>query len=648
MKQLLLFLFLLVKLQANADEGMWPIHDFHTDDEDNTLCFYSDSTPSLKDAIVSVGEGGTGCFISKTGLIMTNWHVVKSLIAQYDKTGTIFTNGFCCSPNMPELRFDNLYIKILVRSIDVSKEVSQRLAEGLCWSSLVRDICIKYKPMEKGNKQEIKREFFGKSHFLHEYKIIKDIRLVYCPPQSMASYGGDAENWHWPRKSADFAILRAYVNGDGNETKPFTPKKYLKISKAAIEPNEKVYVLGYPRGASYDMIAADAHDEFLLYMIKHAEILGLRMNAINIQITDLSEEERSQWQRTVSALNNERLKILGQVSGFLRYMIPEKLRIREDSCGLILKKTDKDMYKEFCSLENKADSLVLLINHCLVSDIDYRQSIQAIQFINSAGLVKNKRKFSEKTLKQLVDLVFKTSDVSVEKAITKALLHNLRNKHSKFIPTEIKQEVIGVDEYVDNLYRSSVFVEKNKVLDMLFNKCPIKDDPAMRFLDYTDSIYESDTKLQLDSYVGQLNYVREEILAMLHDEGLIKWPGANGSLRVSYGKTGTQCWSTNLNRAICGMWKNYGCRLKENKLKDKQIVNFTTNCHTSSGSSGSPVINEKGELVGLNFDRIIDGLCGDYYYIPSECLNINVSMDYIIKILQSKNDHKTIIKELCL
>jgi hypothetical protein len=146
-----------------------------------------------------------------------------------------------------------------------------------------------------------------------------------------------------------------------------------------------------------------------------------------------------------------------------------------------------------------------------------------------------------------------------------------------------------------------------------------------------------------------LNIVREKILIILHNCGLIKWSPTNGTLRVSSGKIGNQCWHTKLNSTICQEWSNYGYNLRNNELNGPStILNFTSDCHTSGGNSGSPVINEYGKLVGLNFDRNIDGLCGDYYYLPNICQNISLSMTYIIKILKSRKDSKLIFKELCI
>lgn len=649
MKQILIFWVFFVGLQAKADEGMWAIHNFHHTASDLPISFYSESEPSLKDAVVAVGEGGSGSFISKIGLVLTNMHVVKSLIAKYGGAENVLANGFCSTSANPELKIKGLYLKILVRTVDVSAEVVQGLSRGQNWSNLVKDICLKYKSIEKGNKQEVKREFFGANHFLHEYAIIKDVRLVYCPPQPMASYSGDDANWHWPRMSADFAILRAYKEGEDGEALPFSPKYYLKIKEDGIGPDEQVYVLGYPRGASYDWISADAKESFLLSMIRRAEVFGLRMGIINRNIQHLSAEDRLSWEGDLSSLNNERLKTLGRVSSFLRYMIPEKLIAREDSCGLLLHQNDIEKYWKFCNLKNKADSLVRLINPLVEFDDDYRDCVQSIPFINSAGLVKNKDRFSGNILSQLVDRIFRSSNVVMEKSVVKGLLNYLYQKNSIFIPMEIKDEKIGVDDYVDCLYRCSSLIEKDSVLSILSGNLSVQSDPAMKYLVYTDSIYKSDIGTNLVTYAGQLNEVREKILIMLHDCGFINWSGTNGTLRVSYGKTGTQCWSTNLNQDICKAWTSYGYKMVCDKSRDKQVIlNFTTDCHTTGGNSGSPVLNEHGELVGLNFDRDVDGLCGDYYYLPSVCQNISVSIDYIIKILRSRNDSNLILKELCI
>lgn len=635
MRQLLIFLTLLVGLPIKADEGLWPIHDFKPSASGSSLCFYSENTPSIKDAIVAVGEGGSGSFISNSGLVLTNLHVIRSLLAESSETKHVLEKGFCASPIVPELKLKGLYLKRLVRTVDVSAEVAQGLSEGQKWNHLVKEICLKYPPCQTGNIQEIKREFYGSSHFLHEYVVINDIRLVYCPPQSMAFYGGDAANWHWPRMSADFAILRAYLKTDEEESQPYTPDYYLKLSNHSVLPGEIVYVLGYPRGASYDWISADADESILLSMIRRAEIMALRMSVINERHGD------------VSSLNNERLKTLGKVTGILRYMVPEKLFTREDSCSSFLRKHDIRKYQEFCHLRYQADSLVRLIIPLLEPDDDYRSCIQAIQFINSAGLVKNKDRFSNKVLSQLVDRVFSSSDVLMEKTIAKRLLNYLYHKHSIYIPLTIKNGETSVDDYVEDIYKCSSLVLKDTVRYILSSSRQVLHDPAMSYLEYTDSVYQTDVGMHLTSYANQLNGVRDRILVMLHDCGLIKWSGTNGTLRVSYGKTGIQCWATYLNREIADAWLDYGYRLGCNKPDNKQLlVNFSTNCHTSGGNSGSPVINERGEIVGLNFDRVIDGLCGDYYYLPSVCQNICVGVDYIIQILQSRNDSKRILNEL--
>ena len=649
MKQLLIFLAILVCLHVKADEGMWAIYNFNHALQESSICFYSESSPSLKDAVVAVGEGGSGSFISKTGLVLTNMHVVKSLVAKADTGDNILSNGFCSVTANSELKIDGLYLKILVRTIDVSAEVEQGLSKSQSWNHIVKRICLKYKPIDDGNRQEIKREYFGTSHLLHEYEIIKDVRLVYCPPQAMAFYGGDSTNWHWPRTSADFAILRAYTKGNDGNPIPFSPKLYLRVDEKEVKSDEKVYVLGYPCGASNDWIAADAQESFLFSMMRRAEILGLRMGIIDRAIQSQACKNLEAWQIEASSLNNERLKTLGRVTSFMHYMIPEKLKIREDSCALLLYKKNIIKYNEFYNLRNKADSLARLINSLINSDDDYRSCIQAIKLINSAGLVKNRARFKGTMLKQLVDRVFSVSDVEIEKTVTKGLFNYLYDKNSIFIPSEIRNSQISVNDYVDSLFKKSSLVEKDAVLAIILNKKVIQNDPALKYLEYTDSIYNSTIKTRIVTYANQLNRVREQILIVLHDCGFIKWSPTNGTLRVSYGKTGNQCWYTKLNNEICQEWSNYGYKFRNSKSNEASVIlNFTTNNHTSGGNSGSPVINEYGKLVGLNFDRNFDGLCGDYYYLPDACQNISISIAYIIKILKSRKDTKFIFKELCI
>lgn len=151
MKQLLIFLAIFAGLQVRADEGMWPIHDFHPEMFNSPFSFYSESASSLKDAVVAVGEGGSGCFISKTGLVLTNMHVVKSLVVKSGGMGYVSENGFCASSRVPELKLKDLYLKILVRTIDVSAEVAQGVSKGQNWKHLEKEICLKYQPLQDGN-----------------------------------------------------------------------------------------------------------------------------------------------------------------------------------------------------------------------------------------------------------------------------------------------------------------------------------------------------------------------------------------------------------------------------------------------------------------------------------------------------------------
>src|SRR5215471_14038860 len=270
---LLVFCLLISPLSSFADEGMWlpdsinklPLAEmkkrgFELKPED----VYSLTKPSLKDAVVQISIGGTGSFVSPDGLILTNHHVAFGAVTRASTSEKDYINkGFLAKSRDEEIRAQGYSIKITQDYKDVSAEVFSAIKPEMSPEERANAIVAKRQEMEKANSREkdgvvaqVIEASGGYQYFLYTYLELKDIRLVYAPPRSIGYYGGDDDNFEWPRHCGDFAFLRAYAGPDGNPAEfnkdnvPFKPKKFLPINAAGIKEGDFAMVMGYP-GATY-------------------------------------------------------------------------------------------------------------------------------------------------------------------------------------------------------------------------------------------------------------------------------------------------------------------------------------------------------------------------------------------------------------
>src|SRR5262245_48289916 len=266
---LLIICLLISPLSSFADEGMWlpdavgklPLAEmkkrgFELKPED----IYSLTKPSLKDAIVQISIGGTGSFVSPDGLILTNHHVAFAAVTRASTPEKDYiNNGFLAKSRAEEIKAQGYSVKITQDFKDVSAEIFSVIKPGMSPEERMKAITKKRQEMGEANSREkegIEAQVIeasgGYQYFLYTYLELKDVRLVYAPPKSIGYYGGDPDNFEWPRHCGDFAFLRAYVGPDGNPAAfnkanvPFKPKKFLPINATAIKEGDFAMVMGYP------------------------------------------------------------------------------------------------------------------------------------------------------------------------------------------------------------------------------------------------------------------------------------------------------------------------------------------------------------------------------------------------------------------
>jgi hypothetical protein len=260
---------LISPLSSLADEGMWmpdslsklPLAEmkkrgFELKPED----VYSLTKPSLKDAIVQISIGGTGSFVSPEGLILTNHHVAFAAVTRASTSEKDYiNNGFLAKSRAEEIPAQGYFIKITQDFKDVTAEVLSAVKPEMSFEARLRAISLKQEEIGKANSREkegidaqVVEASGGYQYFLYTYLKLRDVRLVYAPPKSIGYYGGDPDNFEWPRHCGDFAFLRAYVGPDGNPAgfnkanAPFKPKKFLPINATGIKEGDFSMVMGYP------------------------------------------------------------------------------------------------------------------------------------------------------------------------------------------------------------------------------------------------------------------------------------------------------------------------------------------------------------------------------------------------------------------
>lgn len=634
---IILFVLIVMPLSLYSEEGFWSALPSTTlkNSENRPVQldkWYNNGIFIYKDAICAIGEGGSGSFISKKGLILTNYHLIRKYIVEKD---SLVQNGFIATSNSKELKLENLYIKILLRSIDVSDIVNQGIDLKQKWSDIETKVGEVFPVISIGNKQEIKREFHGRKHYMHEYKIISDVRLVMCPPIHMAQYGGDLSNWKWPRYSADFAIVRGYENG-----LPYSPAGYFHIRKNGVSKGEAIAICGYPRGASYDLTSAESMYNFIPNKAIEAELLDLRIKTLT-SVLDTLSTNRQPFKNLISSLNNEKVKYVGMIRAFDKFNIPEKLKDKELACANILESSSPDRYLKFNNSCTILDSLCLEYNSVSQVYNQFQGAIKPIILFGLARCAEYKDKMSVERLREVLDKATTAYPIDLDRSMAKVMVLYLLDHQSKLIPPILKNCHINTLDYIDSIYKTSDLFNTGLILSDKFSIQDLHKDMGYILYHQIDSIY-SIYHNKYQNLNNKIQDIKHYILTTLYDEGCIDWSGTNGTMRISYGNVQQVDTNQNENVTILNEWINHSVILPSYNYS----YNFTTTAHTSSGNSGSPVLNTKGEIVGLNFDRDIDGICSDYYYMPENSRSICVNSRYIWEILSGNHIYSQLLKEI--
>jgi hypothetical protein len=699
MKQKLLALILIISLVSKADEGMWLPQLLNAmnikDMKKNGLKLtaeqiYSVNKSSLKDAIVQFAGGCTAEIVSDQGLILTNHHCGYSAIAYHSTVEKDYlTKGFWAMNKNEEVYTPNLTATIIQRIEDVTTKVLKGITATS--TEAIKDSITKanIKAIEKeavtGTHYEsfIRPFFYGNEYYLFVVETFKDVRMVGAPPSAIGKFGGESDNWMWPRHNADFSVFRIYANKDNKPAEysadnvPYKPKNVIPISIKGYNKGDFTMVYGFP-GRTQEYLSSYAVD--MIMNESDPLKVSLREKRLNIMNLDMlqSDAVRIAYADKYASVANYYKKWMGEMNGLKKYDAVAKKQlfekqfndavnadpVKKEKYGNIFPQLQK-IYAEYKVLNKQVD----YYSECLMT---IEAFVYARSYITLIAELNKKQKGTintfDKTVSEFKKLAFfKGYNKPTDIKICEAML----NEYIKGVPSNSRPYVLDsfivahnndAKKITEFLFSNTNFVDKEKTESML------NDFEKFSQLFERDPLYlltKAIVKYYTTSVFPQFQYDEREIneLQKLYIQGQKEvfknkkfYPDANSTLRVSYGKVNNYIPKDgveyNYYTTLDGIMEKYipkdeefdvPAKLKElYEKKDygqyankdgKLQVAFTASNHTTGGNSGSPVFNAKGQLIGTNFDRNWEGTMSDIMYNPNQCRNITLDVRYTLFII---------------
>ena len=668
---------------AQADEGMWlpsligsRIKDmrskgFKLSAED----IYSVNKASLKDAVVQFGGGCTGEFLSAEGLLLTNHHCGYGSIQSLSSVEHDYlTYGFWAKSHSEELPVPGLTISLLVKMEDVT----ERLAAG----EKAEDIIAAARAEGVGYRASIEQMYYGNQQFLFVYQTYRDVRLVGTPPSSIGKFGGDTDNWVWPRHTGDFSIFRVYAGADNQpadyskDNKPYQPKRHFTVSTKGVDEGDFTMIYGFP-GNTQEYVISDAVD----YVAKTSDPMKIALRTQRLDIISAAQAESAEVRIAYAAVHaniaNAWKKWQGEVLGLNRLRTAEKKRAYEADFAAWA--ANKPEYANLLDNMHKAYEEVIPEYYMRELFSESVATIEAYSFARSLVASVERAQSEGKTydVEAAHQKFLKSYNQSIDQAIARRMVDEFCQRVlPERMPADLKAQIAyygSAEKYVDAVYRTSRLLGKDPV-----TVSDVRGDALVNFVRIFNNIYNTSRQYAFRnlSNAPQIEqYYRPYMRALREwDKNRAFYPDANFTLRVAYGqvagyeyadaeyhhpvstidgimeKDDPNVYDYNIPQVLRDIYatKDYGRWAQQIYGKKSVPVCFLATNHTSGGNSGSPVINGKGELIGINFDRTWRSTMSDMEFDPSICRNISVDIRYVLFVIDRIGGASYLFDEMTL
>ena len=668
MKKIFIALIALMLVSPlKADEGMWlPVlikerikdmraKGFKLKAED----VYSVNKACLKDAVVLFGSGCTGELVSNDGLLFTNHHCGYSQIQRHSSVEHDYLkDGFWAMSRDQELPNKGLTVSFLEYMQDVTDDVLKGYSEGM--TEKQRDSVIRVNSHAlvaeavkegKGLRANVEALYYGNQYFLFVFRTFRDVRLVGAPPSSIGKFGGDTDNWMWPRHTGDFSIFRIYADKDNNpadyseDNVPYHPKKFFKISTKGVKEGDFTFVYGCP-GSTKEYVTSDEVE--YTGSVSDPRKIALRTQRLDIMKKYMGQSQavRIQYSSKAASVSNAWKKWQGEEKGIRRMKTVAQ------------KKAYQERFKEWArgtryeGLVERLESLYARRNPYYLAYEYYNETVRSIELLQIAsgvlGVLKNKA-----AKDAAVEAFFKDYYQPIDEEIFTAMLKAFDSQMpDEFNPEYFKEKLNAygsVEKWQKDLYSKSMFTDKQKVLSLTKDDTElVKKDPAYELYEAFYNWYFNTLRPVINDVNGQIRLAYRDYMKgqMEFEPQKQFYPDANLTLRIAYGnikgyspsdgvyykpvstlkgiieKDNPDIFDYNIPQALRDIYAEGG--------HEDQPVCFIATNHTTGGNSGSPVINADGNLIGINFDRVWEGTMSDIVYDPSVCRNISLDIRYLL------------------
>ncbi len=695
---------------VHADEGMWLLSTLKQLNEADMQKMgfkltaddiYNINKASMKDGIVHFGGGCTGEIVSPEGLILTNHHCGLDYIQSLSSIEHDYLkNGFWAATRADELPAPGLTVRFLIRMEDVTAKVKSEISDTLSEADLQSKLVSVFAKITKeatentGYFADVKSTYGGNEYYLFVYEKYEDVRLVGTPPMSIGNFGGDTDNWMWPRQTGDFSMFRVYMSPDGKPAKyskdnvPLKSKYYFPVNIKGLQEGDFTMVMGYP--GRTDRYATSYSIENSLD-ITSPSLVKLRTRRLSVINDAMAENDviRIKYQSKRNQVSNYWKYFIGQQKQLKRMKVVDQKRDQENKFNQWVN-SDKKRKLEYgfvlSALENsymesrKYAKVRVYMSEALMGTevLRYAFSFSTLEKALSEK-TPNQEDITAKTdmLKSRVDDFFDEYDAGVDKKVFAVLVKSFMDdispeQQSPTLAKMLKKNKGNYEKWADYVFSKSMFADKSKVLEFLNNPSAkaIQNDPAFQIIHdqsefYNDNFRAPARAAELVQATNNRKYIKG-LREMMPDKKMS--PDANSTMRLTYGKVKhydpadavEYNWTSTIEGVMQKMdkdnpefvvpdklvdlynHKDYGRYAKDGVLH----TCFITDNDITGGNSGSPVINGNGEIVGLAFDGNWEAMSGDIKFDETYKRTIAVDIRYVLFCIEKFGGAKHIVNEM--
>ncbi len=651
---------------------------------------YDINQGSLKDAVVIFGGGCTGEVVSNQGLVITNHHCGYSAVQGLSSVSHDYlSNGFWAKNQQEELPCPGLSVTFIIRIDDVTAQVKNGVLAGMSDSAKTQVRNTNIEKLQKRYKDStgydalVKSFFYDNTFYLFMTEKYTDIRLVGFPPNGIGKFGGDTDNWAWPRHTGDFGVFRIYA-GKGNkpapyavDNKPFVPRRSFTINIGGVKENDFTWVYGFP-GRTTEYLSSDGVAEVM--NISDPIRIALREARLGIMDEAMRREKSLfiKYAAKQAGIANYYKKWKGELLGLrINEAIDKKKKQEAEFMQWVAATPERK--SAYGTLLQDMQSIYNSQKERVKRNEYFNEAIWASDLVKSGSAYKSVLKWID-TCKSLDSLstqkstlmgFLQGSDVETDKKITQTLYATY---HANIGATSYTDY-----DYINRMYSSSLLTNEEKI-DVLLSLNKKEDilelialDPAYKAWKYFDSLQtENANALRKNQLLLTACYEKYLQALQLYRSGKAFYPDANSTLRVTYGKvegvtpadgmkytfqctldgavqkSNDEVEEFRMPEGLKALYrtKDYGRYAITVNGKPTVPLAFLASNHTTGGNSGSPVLNAKGEMIGTNFDRIWEGTMSDILFDPNLCRNVVLDVRYTLFIIEKFGKAKWIVDEM--